>query len=107
MSGLLRLLSWPFRALGYVLVIAAAAAGFHDLWQSVQQDRLVLTSLGEFAYSLSADTLNLAQAAIQRGVHPALWDPAIVYFLKLPGFTGLLILAAVVLLIGQLIYRPR
>ncbi|WMS44069.1 hypothetical protein RDV64_06670 [Acuticoccus sp. MNP-M23] len=107
MSGLLWLLSLPFRVLGYVSVIAAFAAGFWDLWQSVRTDSLVLTPLGELWYRLSADSLNLTQAVTQRYIHPAVWDPVLIYFLKLPSFMALLIFAALVLLIAQLIYRPR
>ncbi|MEM8552659.1 MAG: hypothetical protein AAGF45_09785 [Pseudomonadota bacterium] len=107
MSAVLWLISVPFRALGYLFVIGAAVTGFWDLWLSVRDDKMVLTSLGETWFAVSADSLNLAQAAIQRGVHPAVWDPVIVYFLKLPSFTAFLILAAIVLLIAQLLYRPR
>ncbi|XWN32588.1 MAG: hypothetical protein ROR55_05595 [Devosia sp.] len=107
MSTLLWLISTPFRLAGYVFVLAAFGAGFHDLFQSVSQDRLVLTPLGELWFRLSADSLNLAQAAIQRGVHPKLWDPVIQTLLGLPGWLSLFILATITLLIAQLIYRPR
>ncbi len=107
MSTVLWLLSLPFRVLGYVAVVAAFAAGFWDLWQSVKTDSMVLTPLGELWYRVSVDSLNLTQAVTQRYIHPAIWDPGIVYFLKLPSFMALLIFAALVLLIAQLIYRPR
>lgn len=107
MRPLLWLISLPFRALGYVAVVAAMIAGGLDLWRSVQRDEMVLTPLGEIWFQYSADTLNLMQAAIQRGVHPALWDPVFVSFIGLPAFLALMILAAVALLIAQLIYRPR
>ena len=107
MSAVLWLISMPFRALGYLAVLGGCAAGFWDLWQSVEQDRMVLTPLGEIWYRLSADSLNLLQAGIQRAISPVVWDPVIVGFLRLPAFMALLILAALVLLVAQLIYRPR
>ena len=107
MSAVLWLISLPFRALGYLAVLGACAAGFWDLWQSVNADRMVLTPLGEIWYKVSAGSLNLLQAGIQRAISPALWDPVIVGFLRLPAFMALLILAALVLLIAQLVYRPR
>ena len=107
MSRLLWLISLPFRIVGYIAIIGAFAAGFWDLWQSVQNDRLVLTPLGEIVYSLSPQSLNALQAGVQRTLHPALWDPVMITFLNLPAFMGLLILAALVLLIAQLLYRPR
>lgn len=107
MSTILWLLSLPFRFLGYAFVIGAAITGFRDLWLSVKQNTMVLTSLGETWFAISPDTLNLMQAGIQRGLHPAIWDPVIVYFLMLPSFTAFLILAAIVLLIAQLLYRSR
>jgi len=107
MSSLLWLISLPFRVLGYVAVIAAFAAGFRDLWLSVESDRLELTPLGAIWYRFSPESLNALQAGIQRAVHPALWDPVMIAYLNLPAFMALLLLAALALLIGQLIYRSR
>lgn len=107
MSALLWLISLPFRIVGYVAVIAAFGAGFRDLWRSVQQDHLVLTPLGAIWYALWPDGLNALQAGIQRTLHPSLWDPAMIAYLNLPAFMALLLLAALALLIGQLIYRSR
>lgn len=107
MSLLLWLISLPFRVAGYLAIIGAFAAGFWDLWQSVQADRLVLTPLGAIWYSVSAPSLNALQAGVQRAIHPALWDPVMITFLNLPAFMALLILAALVLLIAQILYRPR
>jgi len=107
MAFILWLVSLPLRLLGSLAVLAACAAGLRDLWLSIAADRMILTPLGELWFSLSAGTLNLLQAGIQRGLHPALWDPVMVVFLRLPAIVGLLILAALLLLLAQLIYRPR
>lgn len=106
MSTLRWLLSTPFRLVGYVFIVAAFAAGLYDIWRTVD-GREGMTPLGQLWYNLSPDTLNLAQAAIQRGIHPALWDPAVVFLLNLPAWLSLFLVAAVALLIAQIIYRPR
>ncbi|GAB5374616.1 MAG: hypothetical protein AcusKO_10780 [Acuticoccus sp.] len=107
MSFVLWIVSLPLRIIGYAAVIGAFAAGCWDVWQSVDADRLVLTPFGSIWYELSPASLNLVQAAIQRHIHPALWDPVLIAFLNLPAFMALLILAALVLLVAQIIYRPR
>lgn len=107
MSALLWLVSLPFRVIGYLAVIGAIVAGGRDLWLSIEADRLVLTPLGAIWYGFNAASLNALQAGIQRAIHPALWDPVMIGYLNLPAFMALLILAALALLIAQLIYRPR
>ena len=107
MSALLWLVSLPFRLIGYLAVVGAIIAGGRDLWLSIEADRLVLTPLGALWYAVNPASLNVLQAGIQRGVHPALWDPVMISYLNLPAFMALLILAALTLLIAQLLYRPR
>lgn len=107
MSLVLWIVSLPLRIIGYAAVIGAFAAGAWDVWQSVDADRLVLTPFGSIWYELSPASLNIMQAAIQRHILPALWDPVMITYLNLPAFMALLILAAVALFLAQLIYRPR
>lgn len=101
------LLALPFRALGYLCVLVAFGFGIADVWLTVDRDEVVITNLGEIWYAISPETLNLAQAGIQRGLHPAIWDPGVRLFLLLPGLLGFLIIGTLILLIAQLIYRPR
>ncbi|MEM6934437.1 MAG: hypothetical protein AAF526_12740 [Pseudomonadota bacterium] len=107
MIGLRKMLAWPFRAIAYVAVIGAIFTGFWDLYQTAKTNVVQLTPLGQIWNELSPGTLNLTQAAIQRHLHPAVWEHGLFYFLLLPSFLALFILAGVVLFIGQLIYRPR
>ena len=107
MRNVLWLISTPFRVLGYILVIVGAAAGFIDLYRSVQVDRMVMTPLGEIWYTYSRETLNVTQAVVQRYLWPPLWDPGVQTFLQLPAWLAMFILAALILLVAQLIYRPR
>ncbi|WP_108663823.1 hypothetical protein [Acuticoccus kandeliae] len=99
-------MSLPFRILGYVTVIAALAAGFHDIYQSVFTDSLVLTPLGDLWYLTSQSSFEAFHAWLL-GTAPDLWDPAMQVVLRLPAWLALFILATLILLIAQLIYRPR
>lgn len=101
------LLSLPVRALGYLCLVAGCAAGLQDVYQSVTSERIVLTPLGSLWYALSPGTLNLLQAGIQRGVHPAVWDPGLQTLLRLPGWLVLFVVATLILLLARLIYQPR
>ncbi|PLX38690.1 MAG: hypothetical protein C0606_05415 [Hyphomicrobiales bacterium] len=57
-----------------------------DGTKSIAANALVLTPLGEAWYALSPETLNLSQAAVERHVHPFLWDPIIQSVLLLPNW---------------------
>ncbi len=61
--------------LGYDLVTGLSGAG-----------PLGFASLGELWGRLSAASLNLVQAIVQRYLFPALWDPVLVTLLLLPAW---------------------
>jgi hypothetical protein len=72
------------RLLGWVLLfIALAILGFEGTAWLVAGDYHAF-ALGELWYRLAPESLNIAQAGIQRGVHPLLWDPVITSLLLLP-----------------------
>ncbi len=94
MFALLRLL---FRLGGYVMLACALVAIIADASKSIAQSELVLLPLGQLWFDQSPDTLNMAQAAIQRHVSPFLWDPIIQTLLTWPvwgvfGLFGLIFL---------------
>ncbi|MCX2724212.1 hypothetical protein [Roseibium salinum] len=62
----------------------AIIAGISDASTSIAQSQVLLAPLGQVWFDLSPDTLNLAQAVIQRHIHPALWDPALQTVLTWP-----------------------
>jgi hypothetical protein len=87
------------RIVGWLLVAAALVVAGADLLASLEQDAVVLRPLGELWFRLDPGSLNLAQAVVQRYLHPALWDPAIVAVLRLPavvafGLPGLALVLA-------------
>ena len=107
MRTLLWLVALPLRLFALAAFVLAIGAVAHDVWRTASAGELVLTPFGEAWYRLSADSLNLVQAGIQRGVHPAIWDPGVVFFLQLPAWASLFLFGALALVLARLIYRPR
>ncbi|MCT4655467.1 MAG: hypothetical protein N4A65_06635 [Cohaesibacter sp.] len=65
--------------------------------RSIAADAVIIKSLGETWFQLDNASLNLAQAVIQRNLHPLIWDPAMQWLLTLPawliaGLVGLLLI---------------
>tara|TARA_R110002096_G_scaffold371710_1_gene565221 strand:- start:692 stop:982 length:291 start_codon:yes stop_codon:yes gene_type:complete len=80
------------RLIGWVLVLAGIIVGVRDgvTWQ--ETGTYPLTSTGEVWYSLHSESLNTAQAAVQRYLSPEVWDPGIQTVLLWPAvatFVGL------------------
>ncbi len=71
---------------GLLLVSIGIIGVVVDGTKSIAANALVLTPLGEAWYALSPETLNLSQAAVERHVHPFLWDPIIQSVLLLPNW---------------------
>lgn len=107
MSTVLWIVSLPLRIVGGILFLAGALSGGYDLYHSVQIDRNDSTSLGELWYALHPGSLNVAQAAIQRHVSPALWDPWIQTLLVWPAWAVLCGLGIVLMALARVIWKPR
>jgi hypothetical protein len=65
------------RLFGWLLFLAGLGVLVWDVVRSVSEQSLHLTALGELWFNLSSSSLNLAQAVVQRYIHPKLWDPVI------------------------------
>ena len=79
------------RALGWLLIcLAIMAAGMEALY-ALERGALDWMPFGLLWYRLSPDTLGLAQAAIQRHVWPPLWDPGMIWLLRLPASPSFLV----------------
>lgn len=74
------------QTIGWVLLLAALAAAGYELNAAIHNGAWHPVALGELWYRLSPDSLNLAQAVIQRYIAAWLWQPAIVSILRLPGW---------------------
>ena len=92
-----------FRLVGYLLAIAGFGFLVIDGANSIASGALDLMSVGEYWFQFDRDSLGLSQAAIQRYVHPYLWDPIIQTVLGWPAFAVSLGLGLIFVLIG----RPR
>ncbi len=93
-------LKFLFRVLGYGLLALAIIAGISDASSSIAQSQVYLAPLGEVWFDLSPETLNLAQAVVQRHVHPTLWDPFLQTALTWPVWAVFLPLGLFLLWLG-------
>jgi hypothetical protein len=74
------------RVVGWLLLLGAMVVVARDILRYVETDGYAAIAVGKLWFSLHVDSLNLAQAVVQRYIHPALWDPAIVWVLRLPAW---------------------
>ena len=86
------------RLIGIMLLCIAVAAIGWEIYVSLQAASYRLIATGEWWYRLDVASLNLAQAVVQRYVHPFLWEGVIAPVLTLPlwivaGVPGLLLIA--------------
>ena len=97
------------RGLGWLLIgLAIMAAGMEVLY-ALERGGLDWMPFGLLWYRLSPDTLGLAQAAIQRHVWPPLWDPGMIWLLRLPASPVFLALGLLLRALGgaQRVRRRR
>ena len=82
-----------FRALAVLFILLGLIALAVDLYSSLSTDGLIrLAALGDWWFWIHPDSLQLAQAVVQRYISPALWDPGIQTLLEWPAaadFAGL------------------
>lgn len=99
--------SFLMRLLGVLLIAGAVIAAAIDGTKSIAASKLVMTPLGLQWFEFSPDTLNAAQAGIQRNVSPWLWDPVIQNLLLLPTWLVAGLLGALFVWIGSHRRRRR
>lgn len=93
---MLRLL---FRFLGILAVAAAFASMIIDGTRSIAGGALFVTPFGQTVMSFFPSRFPELQPAVERHIHPLLWDPILLTLFLLPtwlivGMGGLLLLAA-------------
>jgi hypothetical protein len=89
------------RVLAWLFLLATLVAAGAELIASLQAGTWTPLTAGELWFKTHVYSLNLAQALIQRYVHPAIWDPGIVTVLLWPAWLVALIPALVLMLIGR------
>ena len=72
------------RFLGLCLLATAFVTLLGDVTRSVAHARLTVTPLGEALMALAPGKLALAQAFVERQVHPFIWNPVLVDLMHLP-----------------------
>jgi hypothetical protein len=93
-----------FRLLATLSLAVAVIMAVLDATRSVAAGSLVTTPLGTSWLAVSPATLESTQAGVESWLHPALWDPAAIFILKMPGFVVFGVLALLLYAVGR---RPR
>ncbi|CTQ53367.1 hypothetical protein LP7551_01889 [Roseibium album] len=81
---MISVLKFIFRLLGYGCLAIAIIAGISDASTSIAQSQVDLAPLGQVMFDLFPDTFPILQPAIERHVHPFLWDPIVLTLLIWP-----------------------
>lgn len=89
------------RAVGWILLLVALLVTIVDLVKWINDGGSVLRPAGQWWFNLHAESLQLAQAGVQRYVLPALWDPVIQTVLIWPLAPMLAILGVAFLLLTR------
>ena len=85
----------------WFLLVAVIALVYDGTRTLASSDGLVVTALGEHWFRLHPSSLGLAQAAIERHVHPFLWDPVILTILQMPAWVVLGVIGLGLYLLGR------
>jgi len=89
------------RFLGFTALALVVISAVLDLTRSIADREIVLTSLGKHWSDLNTQSLTLAQSAVQRYIHPNVWDPYLQWILLQPAWAVFLVLAILFLWLGK------
>lgn len=82
------------RIIGLIFIALALVAGGMELVASLEAGEWTPLALGLVWFELSPGGINLAQALVQRYLHPSIWDPAAITVLQWPAWLPPLLLGA-------------
>jgi hypothetical protein len=95
------------RLIGWTFFLAGLAVLVRDVLVWSDTKHWAPIALGQLWFDLNRSSLNLAQAVVQRYIHPFLWDPIIVTILLCWAFAVLMVLGLLILaLSGRRARRP-
>ena len=77
------------RILGWLITLAAVLILGAELVCFVRTGTYDIISGGELWYDIHRASLNILQAAIQRYLHPMIWDPVLTAVLRIPAWIPL------------------
>jgi len=89
------------RLIGWIFLLAGLAVLVRDLLVWLDTAHWAPIAFGQLWYLLNRSSLNLAQAVVQRYIHPFLWDPIIVTILLCWAFAVLTVLGALILALSS------
>lgn len=92
------------RTIGLILLAAGFAALIVDGTRSIAAAKLIVTPFGSTALYLFPASFPLLQPAVERHIHPLLWDPFLLALFLLPTF---LVLAVLGLLLIWMVRRRQ
>ncbi|MEC8622263.1 MAG: hypothetical protein VXY05_04015 [Pseudomonadota bacterium] len=96
------------RLIGWIFVLAALIVLLIELRFWLSSGEWELIPIGQLWYQLHAESLNIAQAIIQRYLHPSVWDPWIVAILLTPGWPTFSTIGAVIIILCRVTsWRPE
>ncbi len=94
----MRVVRFLLRLFGYLLVAAGFVSVVIDGARSIANSAVQYTTLNLALSTLLGARMDALQPAIERGIHPALWDPVMLNLLLAPA-------ALVAVLVGFLLVR--
>lgn len=89
------------RFIGLCLLAAAFVTLIVDATRSATSGTLYVTSIGESFMAVLPSHFGLAQAFIERHIHPLVWDPIMVDLLRLPVWLAFGIAGALAIRLGS------
>jgi hypothetical protein len=95
------MLRFLLRAFGLILIAAGFVGLVVDGTRSIANGALMFTPLGEAAHHLLGERYLLLQPAIERHLHPALWDPVVLNLTLLPASVVTFLAGVLLLWLGQ------
>ncbi len=98
------MIRFVLRLLSMIALTVAVIMAVLDGARSVAASEVTLKPLGVSWFEASPDTLNLAQAVVQRYLLPVIWDPFMIWVLNQPGFAVMAVLALLLYIAG---YKRR
>lgn len=89
------------RTLGLLLLAAGFAALIVDGTRSIAVSQLRISRFGELCAYLFPNSFPLLQPAIERNIHPLLWDPVLRGFFAAPSWAALIAFGLLLLWMAQ------
>ncbi|SFO40596.1 hypothetical protein SAMN04488056_105236 [Cohaesibacter marisflavi] len=82
----MRVIRFLFSFIGLWICALSLLALVLDGVRSIAANTIVMKSLGDTWFEINRDSLVMAQAFIQRTVHPLIWDPVVQWILMAPAW---------------------